>query len=791
MKPHAFLVPALFALAIPLASSAQSVAASSDQPADEETVYLSPFEVSSERVTGYRITDSASSRIRRALIDTPATINVISSDFVDDIGASSILDATQYVSGMSFPALGGPSGTEERQTVRGFDIFASTIDNFTSLGSSNAKIEPYIMERIEVYKGPNAILSPNGSPGGSTNLVTKSPKFQSPTHVAKLELADQHYGSRLSIDSTGRIPGTENFAYRIVGTHRDANSIIPGRLLNKTLTPMLTWAISEKTQIKLKGFFFNWGQKGATAGTPNDLRLSRTHKHGEVISADSIAPGYLIGEANGQADWQVRDNKIRRGTFEFLSAIGEHLNLRVAGMYHYSHTNNLGGGLRIWRLEGNHNPVTGELTYDRTWALLDPSLDYNASTNPYVDTVIPEFDTSRVPELYEDYTHNWAREFHYQADLAGKWDFGGSAAAPFATLNTVVGAARSRNWTHDWARGVAATPLPDYDFTQPFLPRPSRPTATGTGDDAIWRHNGHLRRTKSQAYGHAQIDTLGGRLLLSGGVSYQERNYRGNYNRLSGSVGSKAKGSKKDPSYAILYKVTSWASVYGSYSTNSDVQVANGSTGEVSLWSDGKQQEGGVKFEFFNRRLSITAAYYELEKTNVVTPHPMKWLDPDLPDDLGNITNDGIEFDVVGQITTDLTIMASYTDMKMRDEFGRRRANVPDVMYNALLRYKFSSTPVKGLNLFIGFTHADESAGENAPGGNNAYTALGALKHPSYYLPSRTTWNVGASYSFGSLGLQLNVDNLFNKEEFMNSGGRANIGWQPERNIRLTTTYNF
>lgn len=737
-------------------------------------------------------------RLRRALIDTPATINVITSDFVDDIGAASILDATQYVSGMSTPVLGGINGIQERQTVRGFEIFGATVDNFTGLGSFTANIEPQLMERIEVFKGPNAILAPNGVVGGSTNLVTKSPKFEDPAHVARVELADQHYGNRLSLDSTGRVPGTERFAYRIVSSYRDAPSVVPGRLKSKTFNPMLTWAISEKTQIKLKGFLFNWGQYGATAANANNLRLSHDHPHGEVVSVGSLAPGYEIGSSNGQPEWTVRENKIRRGTLEILTAIGEHLNLRVATLQHYSHTYNDGGEVFSWR-PGDWNarrinPETGEYS-NVDWQLQDPTQPWHEVTNRYVGNAI-DFSPEYSPSAYgpaaawarESYNHDWAREAHYQVDLAGKWEFGGaSGGVPFATLNTVTGAARTRNWTHAKAYKVQEDPVPNYDFSKPFFPQPPRPTGT-LGPTVMDRHNGHLRRTKNQLYAHAQVDTFRGRLLLSGGVSYQERNYRGNYNRLSGSVGSKAKGSKKDPSYAALYKVTPWASVYGSYSTNSDVVSVNGSTGEVSLWSDGKQQEGGLKFEFFNRRLSVTTAYYELKKTNVATPHPLRWLDPTLPDNLADITNEGIEFDVVGQVTTNLTLMASYTDMKMRDQVGRRRANVPDVMYNALLRYGFSSGPVKGLNVYIGFTHSDDSVGENL---SEDRTSLGEIIQPSFRLPARTVWNAGASYDFGSLRFQLNVENLMDKEVLMSSGGRHAIGFLPERNIRLTTSYSF
>jgi len=765
-----------------------------DQTVDEELVYLSPFEVSSDRVTAYRVADSAASRVRRDLIDTPATINVISSEFVNEIGAASVQDATQYVSGMSTPVLGGVNGTQERQTVRGFDIFGATIDNFTGItGSFSANIEPQIMERIEIFKGPNAILSPNSPPGGAANLMTKSPKFNS-DHVISLELADQHHGSRLSLDSTGRVPGTEHFAYRLITTYRGASDIVPGRVLNKTFNPMLTWAPSEKTQIKLKGFLFNWGRKGATASNSNNLRLRRDIAQGKVISFDDIEPGYAIGEANGHADWQVNDNKIRRVQIELLTTLGDNLDLRVAALSHHSHTHNTTGGLWVSRFDGSRNPYTGEFDHYNTWALQDGSNkpeDYHPVTNPYVSTSVPWVDSSKAAELRQEQVHDWTQEVHLQVDLAGKWDFGNSRGSPLATVHGVTGVSRSRGSSH--GKGFRVTPdlLPGYDFTRPFLDNPPAPTGLA-GPDSQWGDWGDLRNVKTQYYGHVQVDVLGGRLQLSGGLARQDRNFREGFNRplpsRPGSTYGGQQGSRNNPNYSVLYKITPRISAYASHADNSDVVGVNSTTGQVSMWSEGEQDEVGIKFELFDRRLLFTSAYYELKKTNIATADPLRYLDPTLPDSLADITNKGFEVDIIGQITSDLTVMASYTDMEMRDQVGRRRANVPDKMYTGLIRYKISSGSAKGLSGYLGFVYRGESPGEN-PFPDR--TQLGVVIAPSFYMPSYTVYNFGASYSFGVLSFQLNIENVFDKKVLAGSGGRHAIGWLPERNIRLTTSYSF
>jgi len=303
MKLQSWLVPTLLALGIPLASHAQSSnppRSFSDQADDEETVYLSPFEVSSDRVSGYTVTDSAASRVRRALLDTPTSIQVVTSEFMDDIGAASVLDATQYLSGVSYPVLGGVNGVQERQTVRGFEIFGSTTDNFTPSTTWSA-LESAVIDRVEVVKGPHSILAPSGPPGGSANILTKSPKFDDPRHTFKAEVADQYFGNKGTLDSTGRIFGSDKLAYRVIATYRDAKSYVPGHLWNKTVNPMLTWKITERSQLKLKGFFNNWGQSGAQAANANNLYLRDDFPVGGTVSSDpAMSPLRLTASQIGR-----------------------------------------------------------------------------------------------------------------------------------------------------------------------------------------------------------------------------------------------------------------------------------------------------------------------------------------------------------------------------------------------------------------------------------------------------------------------------------------------------------
>src|SRR5687767_3796641 len=193
----------------------------------EDPITLPAFNVSSARANSYRATDSMSAaRIRTALIDTPATVNVITSEFLGDIGAASLFDATQYVSGIGNGRLAGGSGILDRQTIRGYENDGRTIDNFNS--GFQANLDPLLYERVEIVKGPNAILAPTGTPGGAINVITKSPQFTA-SNVAQAEIG-RFFGNKVSVDSTGPLPGNKNAAYRVVAGYQDADSFVDGSI---------------------------------------------------------------------------------------------------------------------------------------------------------------------------------------------------------------------------------------------------------------------------------------------------------------------------------------------------------------------------------------------------------------------------------------------------------------------------------------------------------------------------------------------------------------------------------
>lgn len=172
---------------IPLHLAAQVAPAAKEnkQPAatalEEKTLVLSPFVVTSEKDEGYVATNSlAGSRLNTKLADTPASISVMTKDFINDIGAISVTGAMNYAVNAGNDINAGNTanrgdtgngliGNDFNFQVRGYRQATQTRDYFRTILDGDT----YNIERIDVARGPNSLLFGVGGPSGVVNTTTK------------------------------------------------------------------------------------------------------------------------------------------------------------------------------------------------------------------------------------------------------------------------------------------------------------------------------------------------------------------------------------------------------------------------------------------------------------------------------------------------------------------------------------------------------------------------------------------------------------------------------------------
>ncbi len=207
------------------------------------------------------------------LFDTPISVQVIPKAIIDDQQAIGLENTLKNVSGVA-KNWGFGADSNENIYIRGFANGTNSSGNIYRDGvlTPNTPISLANAERVEVLKGPSAMLYGRAQPGGLVNIVTKRPRTEAYYSL------QQQFGSfdtyRTLLDATNKITPDGALAYRFNYEHFDANSYRDNHPTTRDfIAPSLTWKITEKTQLDFD-FMYQKVNAVGDSGIPYDLQLS-------------------------------------------------------------------------------------------------------------------------------------------------------------------------------------------------------------------------------------------------------------------------------------------------------------------------------------------------------------------------------------------------------------------------------------------------------------------------------------------------------------------------------------
>lgn len=184
-------------LALALPGFAQSSVPTTAATPTEETITLSPFEVSGEKDTGYTAANSlAGGRTDAPLKTTSAAVSVLTREFLDDLAIPNFAAAAEWSVNTVPTYVTGDSSVNGGYTVsfRGLAASFPTRNYFIwYLDSDN-----YNTERLEFARGPNGVLFGDASMGGIPTIWTKRANFRNAEKVGFT--VDSYGGYRLTAD---------------------------------------------------------------------------------------------------------------------------------------------------------------------------------------------------------------------------------------------------------------------------------------------------------------------------------------------------------------------------------------------------------------------------------------------------------------------------------------------------------------------------------------------------------------------------------------------------------------
>ena len=606
---------------------------------------------------GYVAISSAGLKTDTPLLDTPQTVSVVTREQLDDQALQDIGDILRYTPGAS---IGQGEGNRDQITIRGQN---TTADFFVDgIRDDVQYFRPlYNIERVEIHKGPNAMIFGRGGGGGIINRVTKSP------------IADSQFGeTSASVDSFGafylsgdlNLPIGDTAAFRINGLYEEFDShreFFDGRRF--AVNPTLGAELYDNNRILLSYEYVD-DNRAVDRGNPAELRAA-----GNACSFTNPC-----GPLSGFRDTLFGQPGTNRTTLQ-----AHIIKLRVEHDFsdelNFSSTTQYGDYDKLYR---NVYPIDARSNDVR----LSPVAN-SVTLDGYVDTTDRE-------------------NFITQGNLL--WTGETGALGHSLLLGYEIGQQQSANARRDILFAASnddqiVVPLTDPIAVPAFtFPAFSRSTMSDLKFLSL--------------YVQDQI-SIGDHFEIIGGVRLFI--FINDVNDIQNSRLLSRTDEKFSPRFGAIYKPQDNISIYASYAKSflprSGDQFLTLTPGNANLAPETfENYEIGAKWDL-TPALSLTAALFRLDRDDQAI----------LLDNQGNTTlsgsrTEGVEFQLVGKLTEAWQINAgySYLDGQQRNAVtvaGRdlRLFQVPEHMISLWTKYDFTEQFAGG----IGVTHQSSQFATN------------------------------------------------------------------------------
>ena len=213
--------------------------------ANAQSVILDPINVQGNTSgnTGYIATrTSVATKTDTPLINIPQSISVLTKDFIKYQSFKGLTDVTRYVPGV---AVHQGEGNRDELVIRGVDSSANFFVNGFRDDVQYYR-DLYNLTRVEVLRGPNAMIFGRGAGGGLINRVTKQAGFM-PLREFTFQVGS--FGDlRATIDLNQ--PLNSQTAVRLNAMYEDSDSFRDFVELHRfAVNPTLTFAPSAQTKL--------------------------------------------------------------------------------------------------------------------------------------------------------------------------------------------------------------------------------------------------------------------------------------------------------------------------------------------------------------------------------------------------------------------------------------------------------------------------------------------------------------------------------------------------------------
>ncbi len=191
---------------------------------------------------------SVGTKSETSILETPQTVSVITRQQMEEMQPASPSAALRYTAGATSEKYGAFGEFVDMTRIRGVDAdyYLDGLRVISNTGTWVPQIDPYMIENVEVLRGPSSFIYGQGTGGGIVNQVSKMPQDTS-AHEIRLQYGG--YGRKqIGIDSTGPLDDDGHWLYRLTANGLDTNGQIDDTGHKRlSVMPSLTWRPTDDT----------------------------------------------------------------------------------------------------------------------------------------------------------------------------------------------------------------------------------------------------------------------------------------------------------------------------------------------------------------------------------------------------------------------------------------------------------------------------------------------------------------------------------------------------------------
>lgn len=611
------------AVVVATAVSGMSVYAQAAVEPKEDTITVTAAPAPQESAWGPAATIAARQSATGTKTDTPIqkvpqSISVVTAEEMALHQPKSVKEALSYTPGVAVGTRGA-SNTYDYLIIRGFAADGQSQNNYLNglklQGNfyNDAVIDPYMLERAEIMRGPVSVLYGKSSPGGLLNMVSKRPTTEPLKEVQFKAGTDSLF--QTGFDFSDALDDDGVYSYRLTGLARSANAQQKGSEEQRyAIAPAFTWRPDDKTNFTFLSYFQNEPETGYYGWLPKEGTVEPL-PNGKRLPTD-----FNEGAKNNTYS---RNEKMIGYSFdhEFNDTFTVRQNLRFA-----------------------QNKVSQKSVYG-----------YGMCSDPLYTKDQEALKASPCLSIPQSqWGHTLTRQYVIDNEKLENFSVDTQLQSKFATgsvdhtLLTGVDFMRMRNDIDSWF-GYAGSVAPsdiynldrsDFDFGA--HPNPSGPYRV------LLKQKQTGLYVQDQAQWDKVLVTLGGRYDWADQSSFN-RDY-----------GNKSERDDKEFTWrgGVNYLFDNGVTPYFSYSESFEPASQTDANGDLFAPSKGKQYEVGVKYVPEDRPIVVTGALYQLTKTNNLMADPNGSL---FSVEGGEIRARGVELEAKAALSASVNVVGSYT----------------------------------------------------------------------------------------------------------------------------------